>query len=201
MKTRLILGLALILLASPAFAQKVYIDHDPGYDFDSIKTFSWMPTEETSLMEQNPLMHSRIVNAIEHYLSMAGFTETAENPDIWVTYHTSTTEEMSLNTTSFGYGYPGGWAYGGYGMGMGYGGYGSMGISTGTTTVNRYEIGTLVVDAWSRETETLIWRGMASNITVSSNPQKMERKIDKALAKIVSKSQKMEAQSAKAKGK
>ena len=89
-------------------------------------------------------MHSRIVNAIEHYLSMGGLREVSkdDSPDIFVTYHTSTKEQMSLNTTNWGYGYPGGW----YGGGWGYGG---ASFGTSSTTVSTYQVGTLVVDAWN----------------------------------------------------
>lgn len=198
MKIRVILGLAaMLVLAGPAFAQKVNIDYDSAYDFDTIKTFAWATTPETSVEGGNPLMHSRIVNAIEHYLSMGGMREVGEddNPDIFVTYHTSTKEQMNLNTTSWGYGYPGGWYGGGWG-----GGWGGASMGTSSTTVSTYEVGTLVVDAWSPETKNLVWRGTAGNITVSPNPQKMEKKIDKALAKIVKKWQSMSAKKDKAAG-
>lgn len=197
MKFRAILVLVVFLMAAPAFAQKVFIDYDHEYDFDSIKTFAWANTGETSLEDADPLLHSRLVNGIEYYLAQAGYAENKENPDIYVTYHTSTKEEMSLNTTSFGYGYPGGWGWGGYG-GY-YGGWGG-GIGTSTTTVSKYEVGTLVVDAWDAETKNLVWRGTATNITVSDNPQKMEKRIDKALAKIVKQSQKTKEKAQKQAG-
>ena len=186
MKFRVFLVFASVLMAGPVFAQKVYIDYDKGYDFDGVKTFSWAKTSETSVQQGDPLLHSRIVNALEHYLSMGGAREVESDPDIYVTYHTSTKKEMSLDTTNWGYGYPGGWYRGGY-----YGRYGGMGSST--TTVSTYEVGTLVVDAWDRATKKLVWRGTAAGITVSENPQKMEKRVDKALKKIVDKWQKIKA--------
>ena len=188
MKSRLLIALILILAATPAFAMKVYIDHDKNYDFNSIKTFAWADTPETSVEKTDPLMHSRIVNAIEHYIAMGGTQEVKDNPDVYVTYHTNTKEEMQLNTTSFGYGYPGGWGWGGYGYGAGWGG---VGVSTGTTSVSTYEVGTLVVDVWCASTKELVWRGTATEIYLSANPDKMMKKIDSALAKIVKKSQQL----------
>ena len=132
MKFRVFVVAALLLMAAPAFAQKVYIDYDNDYDFDSPETFTWAKTSETSVEDANPLMHSRIVNAIEHYLTMGQLREVESDPDLYVTYHTSTKENLSLNTTSFGYGYPGGWYGGGYG-GY-YGGYGGMGSSSTTVS-------------------------------------------------------------------
>jgi len=189
MKSRLLLALILILAVPPAFASKVFIDHDQNYDFSSIKTFAWAPTPDTSVEDTNPLMHSRIVNAIEHYITMGGTQEVTENPDVYVTYHTSSKEEMQLNTSSFGYGYPGGWGWGGYGYGAGWGG---AGMSSSTTSVSTYEVGTLVVDVWDADAKELVWRGTATNIYLSDNPDKMMKKIDKALAKIVKKSKQLE---------
>ena len=186
-KTRTLVALAvlLMLMAGPAFAQKVYVDYDKNYDFASIRTFQWVD-EPDSLEKSEPLLHSRIKNGIEHYLTQAGITQVTSDPSILVTYHTSTKENMSLNTTSFGYGYPVGW-YGGY-----YGAYGyGAGIGTTTTTVSTYQTGTLVIDAWDAKTDKLVWRGVAANITVSDNPEKMQYMLDRALSKIVKKWQKM----------
>jgi len=193
MRIKAVLALALFLMAGPVFAQKVFIDYDKNYDFSTMKTFSWAETSATSLEIADPMLHSRIVNGIEYYLSDAGMREVKEDPDVYVTYHTSSKEEMSLNTTSFGYGYPGGMAWGGYGGYYGgYGGYG-MGMGSSSTNVYTYEIGTLVVDVWDPESETLVWRGTATGITIVENPQKMQKKVDKALRKIVAKSQKERA--------
>jgi len=192
MKSRLLLALILFLAATPAFAVKVFIDHDTDYDFSSIKTFAWAPTPDTSVENSDPLMHSRIVNAIEHYISQNGTIEVTENPDVYVTYHTNSKEEMQLNTSSFGYGYPGGWGWGGYGYGGGYGGWGGAGMSSSTTSVSTYEVGTLVVDVWDADAKELVWRGTATNIYLSANPDKMMKKIDKALAKIVKKSKQLD---------
>ena len=195
MKFRAILVLAVFLMAAPAFAQKVFIDYDHEYDFKKIKTFEWKKGSD-SLEKTDPLLDSRLVNGIQYYLTQTGWVETDDNPDVYVTYHTSTKEEMSLNTTNFGYGYPGGWGWGGYG-GY-YGGWGG-GIGTSTTTVTKYEIGTLVVDVWDAKTKNLVWRGTATNITVSDNPQKMEKRIDKALAKIASQTRKLREKAEKQK--
>jgi len=181
MRFRVWVALGLLMVAGPAFAQKVYIDYDKNYDFSKIETFAWQDQSD-SIEGQNPLLHSRIKNAIEHYLSMGGITQVDGDPSIYVTYHTSTKENVSLNTTTLGYGYPGGW-YGGY--------YGAMGMGTSTTSVSTYETGTLIVDGWDAKSKELVWRGTATNITVTDNPDKMQKKVDSALEKIVKKWQSM----------
>ena len=190
MRFRVLLALVMLLAATPVLAQKVYIDYDKEHDFETIETFAWSATEDTSLAKSDPLLHSRIVNAIEHHLGAGEVREASggESPSIYITYHASSKEELSFNTTSFGYGYPGGWAYGGYGYGgyHGYGWGGSMGSST--STVSTYEVGSLVVDAWDADAKELVWRGTAGGIMVTENANKMGKRIDKALQKIVKKS-------------
>ncbi len=194
MRIRVLLTLAAFLLASPAFAVKVYIDYDKDYDRSQIKTYAWKKTENTSVAKADPLLHSRIVSGIEHYLTLGGLAEAESDPDIYVTYHGSSKEELSVNTSSIGVGvgYPAGWGYGRYG---GYGGYyGSYygGVYGGTTTsVTSYQIGTLVIDVWDAKTNTMIWRGMAADIVLTDNPGKMAHKIDKALQKMMKKWQKV----------
>jgi hypothetical protein len=198
-KLRFALILTFVLLATPALAQKVYIDYDQAYDFDTMETFAWQDTPETSMSQSNPLMHSRLVNGIEHYLTVGGIREDNDDPDVYVTYHTSSEQKTSISTSDWGYGYPNSWYHGGYyGRYGGYGGYGmSMGMST--STVHTYETGTLVIDVWDVSTKQLVWRGMAANITVVDNPGKMGKKLDKALKKIVGKSKKIRAKDSKGK--
>lgn len=172
MKTRAsVLILVILLAVAPTFAAKVAVDYDRDYT-KKVETFQWKDPEKG---ETNSLMHQRVVNAIKHELTNRGLVEVQSSPDIQVTYYSSSKEQVNFNTTSVGYGYPRGW-YGGYG---GY--YGGMGTST--TTVSTWEIGTLVIDAWDAESQKLIWRGTAE-ATVSSNPQKNEKKINKAVQKI-----------------
>lgn len=177
----------LFLAAGPIYAQKISIDYDKDYDSSSIKTFAWAETSKTSLAASNPLLHSRILNGIEYYLTLEEVREVGADPDIYVTYHTSSKQKIVVNTTDFGYGYPRGWGH--YGRGPYYG----ASVGTSTFSVNTYQMGTLVVDVWDAGTKTLVWRGMATNITVTDNPEKMKKRINKALKKMVNKWAKIKA--------
>jgi hypothetical protein len=184
--TKRIAILALFLfVAAPSFAQKIYIDYDKEADFDSYKTYSWAKTEETSVKDESPLMHSRMVNAIEYYLNKGGGVEVEENPDLYVTYHTNSKEEVQLSTSYYGYGYGGGWYRDPYWGG----GYGMGGSST---TAYTYTRGTLIIDIWDAKEKKMVWRGAAEAI-VKEKPEKQAAQIDKALAKMVSKWQNMKA--------
>jgi len=179
MKLRVLLTLVCLLAVTPALAAKVFIDYDPDYRLSADWTFAWKETAETSLADSQPWLHQRIVNDIESYLITSGASENRNAPNVYVTYHTSTKTELSLDTDHFGYGYPGGWSRWGY-----YGGYGAYG-GTSTTTVRTYEKGSLVVDVWDAKSNKLVWRGMATEIYLDDNPDKLKKRIDKALKKMV----------------
>jgi len=181
MRRGLGLVLTLVLFAMPAAAQKVHVDYDRDAINNDYKTFAWGDTPETSLRGESPFMHSRIKNAIEHYLTEGGLTEDTEDPDLYVTYHTSSKEEVQFYTTSLGYGYGPGWGWDPY-----WGG----GMSTSTTSATTYERGTLVIDIWDAKKEEIVWRGSASAV-VKENPEKLAKQIDNALKKMIKKYDKM----------
>lgn len=166
----------LALIAVPAAAQKVYVDYDRAVDFGQFRTFAWAQTSETSMADSSPLMHSRVKNNIEAQLADAGMIEDAENPDVYVTYHTDEKQEMRLNTTHFGYGYGGGW---------GWDPYWDWGPSMTSSTTHAYPYvrGTLVVDIWDAKAKELIWRGSAEGV-VKEKPEAAARQIEKVLKKM-----------------
>lgn len=168
--------IVLALVTTPAFAQKVFVDFDKNADFDSYKTFQFVETGE-DISDTDPLMHARVVEGIRSRLVAGGMQEVESDPDLHVTYHAAEKEETRLNTSNFGYGYGPGWGWdpywgGGYGMG------------SSTTQVVNYSVGTLLIDAWDANTKNLVWRGSIT-ATVSDNPKKDEKKIDKGLDKLV----------------
>jgi hypothetical protein len=173
------------LVAAPAAAQKVYVDYDRTADLTSYRTFAWGDTPEASLSDNNPFIHSRIKNAIEYYLTKGGLTEVESDPDLYVTYYGESGEKVSFMTTSvgWGYGYGPGWYWDPY--------WGSMGGMT-TTTPIVHEAGTLVIDIWDAKTNNLVWRGTLEG-TIPENPQKLSKKVESGIAKIVKKWQKMHA--------
>ncbi len=152
-------------------AQKVNIDYAHDYDFDSIKTFQYVDTTESNV-KGNEIMAQRVADMIKKELREGGLSEVQENPDIYVTYHFTTQERTSYQTTNFGYGgYHGGWY--GYGGGMG----------TSTTTASNYTEGTLIFDAYDPVEKKMVWRGTGT-VTVKSKPEKQTKQIDKILDKL-----------------
>ena len=53
------------------------------------------------------------------------------------------------------------------------------------------------MDIWDVASKKLVWRGTAMNISVTDNPAKMEKRIDKALKKMVGEWRKIKSKNAK----
>jgi hypothetical protein len=171
----MVLGLA----ATPAFAQKVFIDYAHDFDFDAVETFTYVDTQDSN--SDNPMMHDRITAAIKQRLTEGGLKEVSENGDLYVTYHITTEENTRYNTTNFGYGgYGAGWY--GWGAGMG----------TSTTTATNYTVGTLIIDGYEPVEKKMVWRGTGT-VTVKSKPDKQMKQVDKILEKLGKRWQKIHA--------
>lgn len=145
-------------------------DHDSNVDFSKFKTYSF--GKGTPM--KNQLQQQRLESAIESNMDQKGLQQVEENPDLLVVTHASTKENQRVNATSFG-----------YMGGPGYRGWGGWGYGTGNTMVNVSTVteGTLIVDLVEAGSNNLVWRGMATG-TVSDSPDKMKKKIIKAVNKM-----------------
>jgi hypothetical protein len=164
--TRISLGFALMtmVVASAAFAQNVKTDYDKGTNFAPYKTFMWIKEPKTT----DPLTKQRVIDDVNSALAARGLRLVTSNADLCVAAHAATKEERTLNTFYNGFG--GGWRWGG-------------GFGNATTTVDTYEVGTLVVDIFDAKTKDAIWRGTSSK-TLSGNPQKNAENLNKAVVKM-----------------
>lgn len=166
-------AIILALAATPAMAQKVTIDYAHDFDFSAVTTFQYHDTEESNTA--NPMMHDRIRDAIVKELEEGGLTQVDSDPDLYVTYHITSTDKTVYNTTTFGYGgYHGGW--GGWG-------WGSPGMAGSTTTASNYTEGTLIIDGYDAADKKMVWRGTGT-VTVKSKPEKQMQQVDKILKKL-----------------
>ncbi|MDI9237318.1 DUF4136 domain-containing protein [Lysobacter sp. LF1] len=169
-----ILLLALLFPVMATAAPKVTVDRDPAADFSAYKTYYWALKPQGG----SPLVDERIVDNIDAQLKAKGWT-LAEQGDVAVAAHVSTSQKQSLDT--FYTGTPlGGWGWrGGWGVG-------GMGMGTATTSVHNYEVGTLIVDMFDSKQQKAIWRGTATE-TVSSSPAKVDKAVDQAVTKMFAK--------------
>ena len=161
---------ALSLVGAGAFAQDVKVDYDKAADFTKYKTFAI----KLGTSWNNPLSEKRVLAEIQQGLTEKGWTATTDDAkaDAVVVLHGATEKQKSLNTF-----YSGG--YGGYGWRGGWGG----GMSSSTTTVDEYTVGTLVVDIFDAKTKALVYRGTASD-EISNKPEKNAKKLAKASDKL-----------------
>jgi len=161
---------ALSFVGAGAFAQDVKVDYDKAADFTKYKTFAI----KLGTSWNNPLSEKRVLAEIQQGLTEKGWTATTDDAkaDAVVVLHGATEKQKSLNTF-----YSGG--YGGYGW---RGGWGS-GMSSSTTTVDEYTVGTLVVDIFDAKSKQLVYRGTASD-EISNKPEKNAKKLAKASDKL-----------------
>ena len=178
-----IFGLLLVLavVAGPSIAQKITIDYAHDFDFEPVKTFTYVETKDSNV--GNDLTDNRLRDAIIRELTEGGAKQVDSNPDLYLTYHVTTKDNTVFNTTSYGYGgYGPGWGgYGRYGYGYGYG-YGMGGMDS-TTRAYTYTDGTLIIDAYDPATKQLVWRGTGT-VTIKSKPEKQAKQVDKILKKM-----------------
>jgi len=173
MKIRVLaVAAALGLAGTISFAQDVKVDFDKAADFSKVKTFAI----KIGTSWNNPISEKRVLAEIQQGLTEKGWTATDEAmADALVVLHGATEKQKSLNTF-----YTGG--YGGYGWRGGWGG----GMSSSTTTVDEFTVGTLVVDVFDAETKALMYRGIAQD-ELSDKPEKNEKKVEKAAEEMFKK--------------
>ena len=159
---RITLGVILLLTAANAFGQKVTTDSVPGTDWSKYHTYSWgegTPAED-------PIVAQRIVAGIDAQLAAKGLKKVDSDPDLVVLYHVATDKQKTLNWSNMG----------------GWGRFGGMGSAQVDTVIN----GQLKVDLADYKAKQFLWRGTATD-TVSGDPQKNAKKIEKALTKMFQK--------------
>ncbi len=99
-------ALAVMLMATVAYAQKVTVDSDPAAPFATYKTYAW--TAGTAA--PNPLSEERLHQSVDARLAGKGLAMNTATPDLIVATHVTTKEKQELIANGFGYG-P--WGFGG----------------------------------------------------------------------------------------
>jgi len=153
----------LATLTTVAFAAQVSSDYDHSVNFGGYKTYSWTKVEAA-----NSIWNARVKEAVNKELAAKGLTEVPSGGDVSLAAVETTRTEQQLNTYYNGFG------------GRRFGGFGDA-----TTTVNKYRVGTLVVDMFDAGSKNLIWRASASD-TLSGNPEKNTKNLDKGVQKMFS---------------
>jgi hypothetical protein len=151
-----------VALATAAFAQHVAVDYDRAANFKQIKTYSW-----AKLHTADPITDNRVKEAIDQELAAKGWSQLPSGGDVAlvVVEQTSVREQYDSFYNGFG--------------GRRWGG----GMVDETTTVDNYEVGTLIVSMFDGNSRQLIWRGTATG-DKSDNPQKKIKSLTKVVQKM-----------------
>ncbi|UZE97076.1 DUF4136 domain-containing protein [Alkalimarinus alittae] len=176
MKKTIILLTAIALSACSSL--KTNSDYDPEINFDNLKTYAWIVKQTDKPSYQlNSLLDGRVRASVDKQLQLKGLSKTDTNDaDILINYLTQIDKKVNIDTfnSSFGYSpyYGAGWRRGGS-------------IQT-HTTVNEYEVGTLVLDIVDRQSNRLIWRGsVADTIREKNTPEERMNSINAAVIEML----------------
>ena len=142
--SRIPLALSIVLLSNSAFAQNVYRDYDTAKEFSRYKTYSWRDktADGPSLLKSDDL--DRLVkSAVDRQLAARKLSnQTAGEADLVLTYYVLSKDRrqpMSLE-------------------------YDESHLSIGSEIQRwRFE-GNLIVDVIERESNRLVWRGVAPRV-------------------------------------
>ena len=162
-----LIGIATLILSACASAPKVNIDSDPAVKFSEYRTYSWLAQPKVG----SPLVQQRLVDGINKRMHAKGLT-LVQNGEIAIAANVATQQKQSLTTFYDTPAYAG-WGWRGMGPGMG----------TATTTVDTYEVGTLVVDMFDTASKRAIWRGVAT-ATVPDSQEKVSTLLEQSLDKM-----------------
>ena len=162
------LGVALVFGTACAvvLAQDVTVNSMPGANFAKYHTYKWVSVEGGA--HPNQIVDQEIKQSIDAQMASKGLMKTdAENADLYLAYQVAVDQEKQWNA---------------FGMGRGFGG--GMGQATSSTISN----GTLVLDMYDPASKQLVWQGRATKtLDPSSNQEKNEKNLNKAMAKLLKK--------------
>lgn len=170
---RVVSALALLFALTACSSVEVKQDWDPGANFAALHSWGWQsstPALTGNARLDDPLVHSRIQNALAETLRAKGYAQTASKPDFLVTYHIAIEQKLDAQTIYTGYGPYRGW----YGVG-------------GTqTVVDQYDQGTLLVDFIDPGSNNVIWRGTAqSRLQELKTPEEREARVKDAVERLL----------------
>ncbi|MDA9297565.1 DUF4136 domain-containing protein [Pseudomonadales bacterium] len=143
-------------------------------DFSQYRSFAWAPKEVQAVEDpilDSAFMDERVKAAVVSALVGRGFVEDTDNPDMLVTYH-STSKDRIRSV--------------GYGIGLGYRNYDSYwrrSIQFAAPDVESYEEAVLIIDLVDRVQDRLIWRGWRSAALTQKNfsAENVVRMVDKII--------------------
>ena len=162
--------LALLLAAGCATAPSVRTDRGADADFSRYRTYAWLEQPQT----RSPLVGQRIVAAVDRALSEKGWRVVDEaHADIAVAAHVTSREEETLETIYEASRWHG-WQWDSLP---------TVDEARTMTRVDRYTVGTLIIDLFDVRTQRVVWRATADG-RVPPTPEKINATIDAAVPRM-----------------
>jgi len=124
---------------------------DPSADFASYSTYGWSPAPGVSSTDQPLLiLDQNIRRAIAAEMQRRGYTESADDPDLRLSYETASEDKVESNPVRVGIGV-GSWG----------GSFGGS-VNVGSPSLRNYREGTLVIHAVDAARNAEVWQGRIS---------------------------------------
>jgi hypothetical protein len=161
-----------VMAAVTCLFAKTMVDYDHSVSFVKYHTYSWI-----GVTVQDPLWNDRVTKAIDTQLAAKGWRKVDSGGDASISAVGSTRTEQTLDTW-YGGGFGGGWVHRGWWVGGGPG--------FATTTVERTPVGTLHIDIFDSQSKKVVWHAACSD-TLTGNPEKNEKKLEKSVADVFKK--------------
>ncbi|MCI0490784.1 MAG: DUF4136 domain-containing protein [Blastocatellia bacterium] len=165
--SRIPVALVILLVANTAFAQNVYRDYDTSADFSRYKTYAWMDRAAGGpSLAQNDDLERLMKAAVDRQLAARKLRRQTDKdffpgePDLLITYYAfdkDRRQPLSLE-------------------------YDELQLNI-ASEIRRWQFaGNVVVDVIERESNRLVWRGVAPRAIYE--PEKMEKKVTKAISRM-----------------
>ena len=158
---------------------RVSQDYEVASDFSRYRTFEWAQAAQPNtgdIRVDNPLLDARIRKAVERVMLGRGFHQAdAKASDFRVAYRLVIQSRIESSPVSVGVG---------TGFGIGSGSYGGVGV--GSTRIDSYEEGMLIIDFTDTNTGDLFWRGTGSKrLSRQSDPLNTTEVVNSVVDKIL----------------
>jgi hypothetical protein len=175
---KLPLGVTLcsLLAASGALAQTVKVNWQTDAPFADYRTYTWKDSKNKG----SSFYQQWVEKDVDAVLAEKGLSKvTADgHPDLYVYYHMLTQEVMDSTTTDDGFG----WGGGRWGRWGGWGGWGGPDIAQ--TEAQPRMMGILAVDLIDVKKKQMVWRGQATEDSVSNTQKGDENQVKKSIEKM-----------------
>lgn len=170
------LGVFVLLLAGCATGPTITSEADPEANFGKYRTFAFYAPLALEKEGYATPTTDRIKAAARAQMEARGYVYSSERPDLWVNlnaYMQKRTDVTSIPTVDYAYYY----SYRARG-------YFAVPYWRDRTDVHEYTEGTLNVDLVDRESNRLVWEGIAVGRIARLKPEERAARIDATMAEI-----------------